>query len=175
MASFPVIPSDPSFSNIFSGVSYYQVLTWSGTSYITPTAAEAGRGYWALVLQTVDVGLCGTPVTSYELDLPAGWSMIGSIYGSTVDPETVFPGYYQLLTWSGTSYIDAKLAGLESGKGYWALVLVNTHIRMPPSGGQGAVVEVALAENLRRDVTSTSTLYKVRAKKYESARAVVIF
>ena len=127
MVSFPCIPEDPSFSNIFNGVSYYQVLTWDGTSYITPTTAEAGIGYWVLVLEDTTVAITnGVPVESYELDLPAGWSMIGSIYPCTVDADCVFPEYHQLLTWDGTSYIDTST--IEPGKGYWALVLEPTHI-----------------------------------------------
>jgi hypothetical protein len=126
MISFPVIPSNSSFSSIFSNVGYYQVLTWSGTSYVTPAEVEAGRGYWVLVLSETTVEIEGVPVDTYELDLPAGWSMIGSIYGNAVNAETVFQGFYQLLTWSGTSYVIATT--IERGKGYWALVLEPTHI-----------------------------------------------
>jgi hypothetical protein len=128
MASFPVIPANTSFSSIFSGVGHYQVLTWSGTSYVAPTNVEAGRGYWVLVLSATTVDITGLPVESYERDLPAGWSMIGSVYGTAVDAETVFPDYYQLLTWSGTSYIAATT--IEPGKGYWALVLTPTQIKV---------------------------------------------
>jgi pimeloyl-ACP methyl ester carboxylesterase/predicted MPP superfamily phosphohydrolase len=131
MVSFPAIPSNTSFASIFNGIGYYQVLTWSGTSYVTPTNAEAGRGYWVLVLSSTTVDVTGMPVNSYERDLPAGWSMIGSICNSAVDASTVFPDYYQLLTWSGTSYVAATT--IESGKGYWALVQTPTHIRVPPS------------------------------------------
>lgn len=128
IVSFPCLPEDTNFSSLFSGVGYYQVLTWNGVSYVTPTAAEAGRGYWVLVLADANVTVQGVPVHSYELDLPAGWSMIGSVYNATVNASTVFPGYYQLLTWSGTSYIDAKSVGIQPGKGYWALALEPTHI-----------------------------------------------
>jgi hypothetical protein len=126
MASFPVIPADTSFSSIFGGLPYYQVLTWSGTSYVTPTNVEAGRGYWVLVLSATTVEITGVPVEGYALDLPTGWSMIGSVYGSTVDAVTVFPSYYQLLTRSGISYVPATT--IEPRKGYWALVLTPTHI-----------------------------------------------
>ena len=40
MVSFPVLPDDASFSSIFDDVKFYQVLTWDGTSYITPTNVE---------------------------------------------------------------------------------------------------------------------------------------
>jgi hypothetical protein len=52
--------------------------------------------------------------------------MIGSVNGKSVNASSVFPGYYQLVTWSGTSYTTA--ATIEPGKGYWALVLSPTHI-----------------------------------------------
>jgi parallel beta-helix repeat protein len=128
MVSFPVIPLVPSFSGIFSGIGYHQVVTWDGASYVDSTSLETGRGYWVLVLSATALSISGEAVESYERDLPAGWGMIGSIYDNTVDASTVFPEYYQLLTWSGTSYIDAKSMGIESGKGYWALVLTPTHI-----------------------------------------------
>jgi hypothetical protein len=126
MVSFPCLPEDPKFSNILSGVGYYQVLTWNGTSYIKPVIAEAGRGYWILVLEDTTVTIYGLPVERYELDLPASWSMIGSIYDCTVNANLVFPGWYQLLTWNGTSYV--KTATIEPGKGYWVCVLQPTHI-----------------------------------------------
>jgi rhodanese-related sulfurtransferase len=108
MVSFPCLPDDASFSNILSSVGFYQVLTWDGTSYVTPDTAEAGRGYWVLVLTDTTVTVAdGIPVASYELDLPAGWSMIGSILPCTVDADCVFPDFYQLLTWDGTSYVTA--------------------------------------------------------------------
>ena len=127
MVSFPVLPDDSSFSSIFGDVGFYQVLTWDGTSYISPTVAETGVGYWVLVLENTSIAINEpNPVTGYEMDLPAGWSMIGSIYGVTVDASSVFPGFYQLLTWDGTSYVTSTT--IEPGKGYWALVLEPTTI-----------------------------------------------
>jgi hypothetical protein len=124
--SFPVIPSNPSFSNIFKSVDYYEVLTLDGTGYATPSTAEVGYGYWVFVLSAITLNITGTPVESYERDLPAGWSMIGSIYNTTVDAGTVFPDWYQLLIWTGTGYVSATT--IEPEKGYWALVLTSTHI-----------------------------------------------
>jgi hypothetical protein len=125
MVSFTVLPTDTLFADAFSGKGYYQVLTWTGTSYTQPSNIEAGRGYWILVLSPTTLSLTGIPVTSYTFDLPAGWSMIGSING-VVNCGSVFSGYYQMLTWSGTSYTTATT--IEPGKGYWALVLTPTHI-----------------------------------------------
>jgi hypothetical protein len=81
-----------------------------------------------LVLSPTTVEVTGSAVESFELDLPAGWSMIGSVYNSTVSASDVFPDYYQLVAWSGTSYVTATT--IEPGKGYWVLVLVPTHIRV---------------------------------------------
>ena len=135
MVSFPCLPEDASFSNILGGIGFYQVLTWDGTSYITPSTAEASVGYWVLVLEDTSVCLLtlweGNPVESYELDLPAGWSMIGSILPCIVDADCVFPSFYQLLTWDGTSYVTSAV--IEPGKGYWALVLEPTHITVDDS------------------------------------------
>jgi hypothetical protein len=126
MVSFPVIPANSSFSSILSGAGYYQVVTWSGTSYVDAENAEAGRGYWVLVLSATTLNITGTRVESYEFDLPAGWSMIGSIYERTANATLIFPSTYQLVTWSGTSYVSATT--IEPGRGYWALVLESTHI-----------------------------------------------
>ena len=104
-------------------------MTWGASSYVSPTVAEAGVGYWVLVLEETTVSIENAdPVTSYELELPAGWSMIGSIFGETVDANLVFPGFYQLLTWDGSGYVTATT--IEPGKGYWALVLEPTTINV---------------------------------------------
>jgi len=127
MVSFPVVPINRSFASVFNGVDYYEILTWGGTSYLAPSEVEAGRGYWALVLAEITVNITyGLPVEYYEKESPADWSMIGSVNGKSVNASSVFPGYYQLVTWSGTSYTTA--ATIEPGKGYWALVLSPTHI-----------------------------------------------
>jgi len=96
---------------------------------IEPTIAESGWGYWVFVLEDTAVTITdGVPLASYELDLPPGWSMIGSIITCTVDADLVFSSFYQLLTWDDASYVDAKPMGIEPGKGYWALVLESAHI-----------------------------------------------
>jgi hypothetical protein len=56
--------------------------------------------------------------------------MIGGIYGDSVDADSVFPGFYQLLTWTGGAYIASD--SFDPGVGYWALVLEETYINIPP-------------------------------------------
>ena len=130
MVSLPVDPQDASASTILGNVGFYQLITWSGSGYISATSFEAGRGYWLLVLEDVNVTVSGEPVDSLILSLSAGWSMVGGTYGE-VQAADVFPGFYQLVTWTGTGYIPATV--FEPGRGYWALVLAETPIQLPPT------------------------------------------
>jgi len=67
---------------------------------------------------------------AYSMNLSAGWNMISS-YDVEANASDVFPGFYQLVTWSGSGYIT--VTKMEPGKGYWALVLEETQIQFPPS------------------------------------------
>ena len=127
MVSFPCLPADATWDDVLGACGFYQVLAWDGTGYITPPNPEFGVGYWVLVLEPCTVTITnGIPCESYECCLGAGWSMIGSIITCTVDADCVFPGFYQLLTWDGASYVPSTT--IEPGKGYWALVLEETCI-----------------------------------------------
>lgn len=127
LVSFPCLPADPSFSSLLSDLSFYLVYTWDGSSYISPGEAEPGLGYWLWVPEETTLTVVdGEPVESFELDLPPGWSMIGSIFPCTVDAGLVFPGFYQLYTWDGSSYDPSTI--IEPGRGYWAFVPAETHI-----------------------------------------------
>jgi len=129
MISLSVVPEDVSASDVLDGVGYYQLVTWSGTGYLAASDFESGRGYWLLVLEDVNVTVSGIPVDEVTLTLSLGWSMIGGP-NSVVQAADVFPGFYQLVTWTGTGYTPATV--FEPGKGYWALVLEETQIQLPP-------------------------------------------
>ena len=129
MVSLPVIPNDPSAASVLSSVGFYQLVTWSGTGYTTVTEFEAGRGYWLLVLSNVNITISGTPVGQVTLNLTAGWSMVGGPNRS-VAANDVVPGFYQLRTWKSRGYKSAT--DFEPGRGYWALVLAQTQIQLPP-------------------------------------------
>ena len=75
-------------------------------------------------------GFTGEPVDSLTLNLSAGWNMIGGTIDE-MQADDVFPGYNYLVTWTGTGYAEATV--FEPGKGYWALVLENTQIELPPN------------------------------------------
>jgi hypothetical protein len=130
MVSLPITPDDPLASTVLSDAGYYQLVTWSGTGYLTATTFEAGRGYWLLVLQETNITLTGTPVETLNLTLSPGWSMIGGTT-SNVQAADVFPAYHQLVTWTGTGYTPATT--FDPAKGYWALVLAETQIQLPPT------------------------------------------
>ena len=130
MVSLPVDPIDPSANSVLDGVGFYQLVTWSGTGYVTATEFEAGRGYWLLVLQDTNVTVNGTPLSEVTLTLSPGWSMVGGP-NDVVTASDVFPGFYQLVTWTGTGYTPATV--FKPGNGYWALVLTETQIQLPPT------------------------------------------
>jgi len=145
MVSMPVLPDDQSAASVLSDVGFYQLVTWSGSGYVSATSFEEGQGYWLLVLQDVDVTITGQPVDSVVMTLPPGWSMIGGPNGVVAAAE-VFPGFYQLVTWSGSGYVSAS--EFEPGVGYWALVLEETMIGI----GAPAVETVTIG-----DISSTTS------------------
>ena len=130
MVSLPVVPDDMSAVSVLDGIEFFQLVTWSGTGYVSSSEFEAGRGYWLLVLSDVNVTVSGTPVDSLVLSLSPGWNMVGGTFDE-VSAADVFPDFYQLVTWTGTGYTPAST--FEPGKGYWALVLEETELRLPPS------------------------------------------
>ena len=125
MVSLPVEPSDPSANSVLDGVEYYQLVTWSGSGYIEATGFKWGQGYWLLVLQDINVSVTRKPLSAVKLPLKPGWNMVGGP-NSTVAAVKVFEEYYQLVTWSGSGYLESS--EFEPGMGYWALVLVETDV-----------------------------------------------
>jgi len=125
MVSLPVIPGDASAESVLAGVGFYQLITWSGTSYMSASSFEAGMGYWLLVLQDVNVTVSGQPVSSVTLDMPPGWNMVGGPNSVVAKPSEI----YQLVTWSGSGYVP--MTSFEPTKGYWALVFEAMQLTLP--------------------------------------------
>ena len=130
MVSLPVIPFASSVQSVLSGAGFYQVVTWTGTGYVSVSSFEVGVGYWLLVLEDVIVEVRGTPLGQVALSLDPGWNMVGGP-NTAVDAVDVFPGFHQLVTWNGYGYQTSS--SFEPGKGYWALVLSETNIQLPPT------------------------------------------
>ena len=59
MASLPFLPEDPSAQSVMSGAGFFQLVTWSGISYVTATEFELGKGYWLLVLEDTNITITG--------------------------------------------------------------------------------------------------------------------
>ena len=59
MVSIPFLPQDPSAASVLSDVSFYQLVTWSGSGYVVATEFELGKGYWLLVLEDISVTITG--------------------------------------------------------------------------------------------------------------------
>jgi hypothetical protein len=97
MVSLPVVPDDSTASAVMPNGLFYQLVTWSGTGYVSSTEFEAGRGYWLLVLQDTNLTVTGTPLSEVSLTLSPGWNMIGGTIDE-VQADDVFPGLYQLVT-----------------------------------------------------------------------------
>ena len=129
MVSLPVVPKDASAASVLRGVGFYQLVTLGGVRYIASTEFEVGRVYWLLVLQDVNVTVAWIPVDSLNLTLTPGWRIVGEPY-STLQAADVFPGFFQLVTWTKTSY--TSVTAFEPVKGYWALVLSETELSLSP-------------------------------------------
>jgi len=153
MVSLPVMPEDVSAASVLSDVGFYQLVTWSGSGYVSATSFEEGRGYWLLVLQDTNVTVKGAPVHGVLLTLPPGWSMVGGP-NSEVAASEVFPGFYQLVTWSGSGYVSAT--SFEPGKGYWALVLQETEINI--GSPVASVIQIGVTSAATSGLESTNAV-----------------
>lgn len=86
---------------------------------------------------------------SFELNIVTGWSMISlpllpdnPLASSVLDQLD----YYQLVTWSGTQYVEAL--EFEVGKGYWLLSLQDTSITVYGDLVEQVVIDLLPAWNM---------------------------
>ena len=127
LISFPVIPTDTTPDAIF-GEALIGIYTWDGSNYVVPINVEPFVGYWILVLGDVTIPVTGAPVGTDDITLSPGWTLMGPGYTSTLSGD-VFLGYNQIVTWDGQEYVSSAI--LDSGVGYWALVLTETTVTLP--------------------------------------------
>ena len=116
-----------------------QIDDVGGVAFTLPTGALNGLWSWVLKSNVHEVIAVGnfsvvdegaeTQLAEFNLSVSAGWNMV-SIPFLPSDPSvsSVLGGveYYQLVTWSGTGYVESS--EFELGKGYWLLVLEGTSI-----------------------------------------------
>ena len=144
MVSLPLQLDNSLVDDVFPGnlgCWYYDtdMQTWSPASVITP-----GVGYVVLFVSATDITLWGTPVDNLELNLVAGWNLIGTIYNNVnftvpdVDPEGSLLGSPQY-AW----YYDGALGeyvledNLIPGEGYFVAALNPCVLYLPGTSGMG--------------------------------------
>ena len=124
LISLPLDPGVSTPAEVLAGTNYMSIWTWDAAlkRYVLPEQMVPGRGYWVLVPADTTLSLCGVPVSEYSADVPAGWSLIGSIVQtggvSTVPPDVTQATLY---AWDPVlkKYVSATV--VEPGKGYWLL------------------------------------------------------
>ncbi len=127
LLSLPVDLENKSVATVFPGhssdVYYYDN---SLGAYVAADSVIPGLGYWVLYTSSVDYYHTGAPITHYEIDLGAGWNMVGSVMADSTVPfssATFVPDAYiagNFYRYNGTAYVDAT--GFDPTNGYWVLV-----------------------------------------------------
>ena len=110
----------------------YEYTPGVGYVWVTPTAMEPGKGYWAAATAPCNITVTGTPVYYYTASLSAGWNMVGSVYESVSisdpqdDPDgSVQPFAYWYNPETG-SY--AYTTTIEPKKGYWVAAIQDCNL-----------------------------------------------
>ena len=135
MVSVPVVADNSSVSAVFPGVA--AVYTWNPAtkSYVTPTTVLPEKGYWVAVTADKTITVSGTPVTSWNTAIKAGWNMIGSVIdnASIASPNDNPDGSVQPFAYSwdavAKSYVMTTTIG--SGKGNWVASIRDCTLTMP--------------------------------------------
>ncbi len=76
MISIPGSADDLRVSSLFSEIGAHQVYEYQN-GHITSSELEPGKGYWIYAHSAAIIDLELTPMYRYQLDLTAGWQMIG--------------------------------------------------------------------------------------------------
>ncbi len=133
LVSVAVDPDEPAIQDVFPGktVYTYNPLT---RNYYVPTFIEPGRGYWVLNLnETQNVNIIGDAVTSFTVNLNAGWFLLGATnaavpFASLVDApdNSIIAG--SLFAYNPTTNQYEAATQLEPNKGYWIASLNNCSV-----------------------------------------------
>lgn len=93
-------------------------------------SALIGSGLLATNILSTSV-LVQSQNTEITIDLDTGWNMVSlPVIAEDMSADSILAGvgYYQLITWSGTQYVEA--IEFEVGKGYWLLSLADVSIQV---------------------------------------------
>ena len=129
LISCPITPDDNSVEYLLDDLGFYQIFTFDGFGYVEPESIEPGIGYWLLVENKQPLMITGVPIPSVTISLELGWDMIGGPY-QKVEADTVFPSTHQIMSWEHGMYYVYR--NFKPGVGYWALVLDDATIIIPP-------------------------------------------
>lgn len=143
MVSMPLTldPEHDSPADAFPGA--IAVYWWDPIlkSYVVPETIVPEVGYWVAVTGDTTITVIGTPAESWTgHPLKAGWNMVGSVRGSTVNVSDLQDEPSGALIdnavywWNPvTKSYDSK-SQVEEGLGYWMAVTADCTLCMQPSG-----------------------------------------
>jgi len=116
MVSLPVVTDDDSLSALFPGA--VSAFGFAG-GYVQAHTLDPGSGYWLDMPEDGQICQVGEQVRLVELDLPAGWSLVGAPFASfaVADLYQDPPGCLQSVFGFGLGYELADT--LQPGQGYW--------------------------------------------------------
>ena len=123
MVSVPVAPSDNSADAVFPGVA--AIYSWDPVNkhYTVPATIEPDKGYLVAVTEDMTITVVGAPVTTWTVDITAGWNIIGSVF---TDASIAYPtddpdGSIQPLAcwWDPLARYYIYTTDIEPGKAYF--------------------------------------------------------
>ena len=136
MVSVPVIPADNSVGAVLPGVEI--IYAWDATtgSYYVPTEIETHTGYWVAVVADMTIPVEGTRVETWTTGMSAGWNLVGSIYGTTVDftsPNDDPDGGVEpfVYWWNPVTGQYELMSTIEPAVGYWVAATQDCTLALP--------------------------------------------
>ncbi len=121
LISIPFFVENDTVQAIFPSSSFSYAIAYGPTGYSLDYTLEPGEAYWLRFPGPEEVTICGFPLGPFQVNVNAGWNMIGSgPTALTVDsvgqnpPGIVMSEYYRF-TPSGYVIVDTLLPGY----GYW--------------------------------------------------------
>ncbi|MCX8056066.1 MAG: T9SS type A sorting domain-containing protein [Ignavibacteria bacterium] len=169
LLSIPISLSNMSFSSIFPEATSNAYGYDNG--YQVATNAELGKGYWLKFDQSLNKNLTGTPQSSIQVNVKAGWNMIGPLHNNipvanvSSNPPNIIQSYFY-----GYNNGYQQATTLERGKGYWVKVSSNGTITIPSSF---AKTEENLSDDLNNDISILNSSPKIIFETNDGQRATL--
>ncbi len=129
MVSLPVTPANTYYKSVFPTA--LVAYTWDPVTktYARVTNLEVGKGYMVAVYTDTVATIVGVPVSSWTINITAGWNMIGSVNAAVgiTNPEDTPDNSVQKFTYWWTPVNKSYLYGtaIQAGKGYLVAATIN--------------------------------------------------